>query len=55
LQPTKAFEKPAPFQFIIQNEQLLAIRNSDFVLKAVVKGNALPAMLSLKLVKTLCQ
>jgi hypothetical protein len=43
LQPTKAFEKPSPFQFIIKNPSLIAIRNADFVLTAEVKGSALPA------------
>jgi len=42
LQPTKAFEKPAPFNFVIKSEPLLAIRNSDFILKAEADGNALP-------------
>ena len=42
LQPTKTFEKPAPFQFIITTP-LQAIRNADFILKAETKGNALPA------------
>lgn len=43
LQPTKAFEKPSPFQFIIKNTSLTAIRNSDFVLTMETKGSALPA------------
>jgi len=42
LQPTKAFEKPSPFHFIIKNPSLIAIRNADFVLSVDVKGNALP-------------
>ena len=42
-QPTKAFEKPSPFQFIIKNPALIAIRNSDFVLTVETKGSALPA------------
>lgn len=42
LQPTKAFEKPSPFQFIIKNPSLTAIRNADFAMKVEVKGNALP-------------
>ncbi len=48
LQPTKAFEKPAPFQFIIRNPDLLAVRNSDFVLTLETKGNALPAEVSVE-------
>jgi hypothetical protein len=43
LQPTKAFEKPSPFQFIIKNPALTAIRNSDFVVTIETKGSALPA------------
>ena len=43
LQPTKAFEKPAPFQFVIKNPSLVAIRNADFVVTVETKGSALPA------------
>jgi len=43
LQPTTAFEKPSPFKFIIKNDRLLAIRNTDFVLSVETKGSALPA------------
>jgi hypothetical protein len=43
LQPTKEFQKPAPFQFTIKNESLTAIRNSDYVLVMETKGNTLPA------------
>lgn len=43
LQPTKEFQKPAPFQFHIQNKELLAVRNSDFTLEVNMEGNALPA------------
>ena len=42
LQPTKTFEKPAPFKFIITTMPLKAIRNNDYILKVEVKGNALP-------------
>ncbi|MEO6834190.1 MAG: DUF4175 family protein [Chitinophagaceae bacterium] len=49
LQPTKTFEKPAPFQFNIQSEPLNVTRNSDFVLKVAVSGNALPAALSVQI------
>ena len=41
-QPTKAFEKPSPFRFIIKNPSLLAIRNSDFTITVETKGSALP-------------
>ncbi len=43
LQPTKAFEKPSPFQFVIKNPSLTAIRNADFVIIIETKGSALPA------------
>ena len=42
LQPTKAFEKPAPFQFNIKNATLLAVRNTDFTLELQTTGQALP-------------
>lgn len=43
LQPTKTFEKPAPFKFILQTEDLRATRNSDFTIKVATEGEALPA------------
>ena len=43
LQPTKAFEKPSPFKFIIKNPSLIAVRSSDFVLNVETRGSALPA------------
>jgi hypothetical protein len=49
LQPTKSFEKPAPFQFIIKNIPLQTVRNADLVLKVEVKGAALPNELSIEL------
>jgi hypothetical protein len=33
LQPTKTFVKPAPFQFVVENEALQVVRNEDFTLK----------------------
>jgi len=47
LQPTRSFEKPAPFHFIIQSGPLQVTRNSDFVLKVAVEGSALPSELSI--------
>jgi hypothetical protein len=47
LQPTKSFEKPAPFQFIVKNQKLLAVRNADFTLEVEVKGDVLPAEMSI--------
>ncbi len=46
LQPTKTFEKPAPFKFIIKTKQLRAVRNSDFTIEATTEGDVLPADLS---------
>ncbi len=43
LQPTKEFEKPAPFQFVVLNQPLKAVRNGNFTLKAEARGSALPA------------
>jgi hypothetical protein len=43
LQPTKTFEKPAPFTFIVTSMPLKAVRNGDFVLKVRTEGDALPA------------
>ena len=43
LQPTRAFEKPAPFKFVVKNPQLVAARNSDFVLTVEAQGSVLPA------------
>ncbi len=48
LQPTKTFEKPAPFQFII-DQPLKAVRNTDFTLQVSVKGDALPAEMAVAL------
>lgn len=42
-QPTKAFEKPSPFHFIIKNPSLTAIRNADYTLTVATDGSALPA------------
>jgi hypothetical protein len=49
LQPTTTFEKPAPFAFHVLSTPLAVVRNSDFVLKASVKGSSLPADLSVEL------
>ena len=43
LQPTKAFEKPAPFAFNIISGPLTVTRGGDYTLKASVSGTALPA------------
>lgn len=49
LQPTRSFEKPAPFQFIIKNAPLQTVRNADMTLKVEVKGAALPNEMSIEL------
>lgn len=42
LQPTRTFEKPAPFRFVIVSNPLQAVRNADYTLKVRAEGNALP-------------
>ncbi len=49
LQPTKVFEKPAPFRFVIQNTPLRAIHGHDFTLQVSVEGDALPSHMSLSI------
>ncbi|MEI8280284.1 MAG: DUF4175 family protein [Bacteroidota bacterium] len=51
LQPTKSFEKPAPFQFVIKTMPLQAVRNADYVLQIEATGNALPAEMSVDMGK----
>ncbi|RYD56412.1 MAG: hypothetical protein EOP56_11995 [Sphingobacteriales bacterium] len=46
LQPTRTFEKPAPFRFVVLNSKMQAVRNTDFVLKVKAEGDALPAEMS---------
>ncbi len=42
-QPTRTFEKPAPFRFVIQNDgPLQVVRGGDFELVVRAEGNALP-------------
>lgn len=43
LQPTKSFERPAPFSFIIKNGDLRAVRNADYQLQAVTRGDVRPS------------
>ncbi len=49
LQPTRSFEKPAPFKFLVQNASLVALRNADFVLTMEAQGAALPAEASIEI------
>ncbi|MBL7718796.1 MAG: DUF4175 family protein [Flavipsychrobacter sp.] len=46
LSPTRTFEKPAPFRFVVTNPKLLVVRNADFVLQVEAQGNVLPAEMS---------
>ena len=39
---TKKFEKPAPFRFLVNTNELKTVQFSDFVLKVGVEGQALP-------------
>ncbi len=48
LHPTKTFQKPAPFRFIIHTQPLKAIRNTDFKLQVKLEGTALPNAMSLE-------
>ena len=38
----KEFVEEAPFQFLVQNKSLTAVKNEDFTLKVAVEGSALP-------------
>ena len=43
----QAFEKPAPFQFLVLNEKLETFQNSDFELVVQIKGDQIPEELHL--------
>ncbi len=46
LQPATAFEKPAPFDFVLLNGNTLTVpEGEDFVLRAKASGRALPAQM----------
>jgi hypothetical protein len=49
LQPATPFEKPAPFQFLIDNQSLVAVRNADFTLTMHTTGDALPADMAIEI------
>ncbi len=42
LNSSKKFEKPAPFRFLVNTNELKAVQFSDFVLNVSVEGQALP-------------
>ena len=43
IQNDQEFTKAAPFNFVLENENLEALQNSDFELKVKTKGKSLPA------------
>jgi hypothetical protein len=47
LQPTKTFERPAPFRFDIKSLPLQIVRNSDYAIRVSLIGNELPALVSI--------
>jgi len=49
LQPTRQFEKPAPFRFILKTSSLQTVRNTDFTVKVATEGSALPAEMFLEI------
>ena len=46
---TQYFEKPAPFEFLLQNTELEVLQNEDFLVELKVKGNMLPDMVNIKI------
>lgn len=46
---TQYFEKPAPFEFLLQNTGLEVLQNEDFLVELKVKGNMLPDMVNIKI------
>jgi len=42
LQPTKTFERPAPFKFVLKTSPLQALRNTDLTVTVSTEGSALP-------------
>lgn len=55
LQPTKTFERPAPFQFVLKTNKLQVVRNDDFILTVTTTGQALPAEMQLQIGNDLLQ
>lgn len=49
LQPTKSFEKPAPFKFVLITDNLNAVRGGDFALQAKTIGSTIPADMALEI------
>lgn len=46
---TQYFEKPSPFEFILQNSTLEALQQEDYLVELKVKGNMLPDMVNIKI------
>ncbi|MDR1724786.1 MAG: hypothetical protein LBR28_00125 [Bacteroidales bacterium] len=44
---TAYFAKPAPFSFVIQNKNLVAVQQEDFEIVVKIKGDALPAKVNI--------
>ncbi len=42
LRYNEAFEKPAPFRFIVQEEELSVVQNGEFPITVAIEGEALP-------------
>lgn len=46
---TQHFEKPAPFDFILQNSMLEVLQHEDYLVELKVKGSMLPDMVNIKI------
>ncbi len=46
---TQHFEKPAPFEFLLQNSTLEALQQEDYLVELKVKGSMLPDMVNIKI------
>lgn len=46
---TQYFEKPSPFEFILQNSTLEALQQEDYLVELKVKGSMLPDMVNIKI------
>lgn len=46
---TQHFEKPSPFEFILQNSTLEVLQQEDYLVELKVKGSMLPDMVNIKI------
>lgn len=46
---TQYFEKPSPFEFILQNSTLETLQQEDYLVELKVKGSMLPDMVNIKI------